>query len=149
MARLKWDERELPILEAIAGLEDDSGENVERIDTLVDLTGLERGDVVLGLRALVNAGYVDAIDASGPMVGNEGAEFLDIGLLERGRRAVGQWPSEDAGDDLLELIRQRAEGAATEEERSRLRRLLEAGKAVGGRTLTEIVVAYAKHYAGP
>ena len=149
MARLKWEERELPILDAIAGVEDDQGEKVERIDTIVDLTGLERRDVALGLRALLDAGYVDAIDASSPIVGDEGAEFLNIGLLERGRRVIGQWPSEDAGDDLLELIRERADNATTEEERSRLRRLFDAGKAVGGKTLTEIVVAYAKHYAGP
>lgn len=148
MARATWDVREQPILEAIADVEETQGDNVERIDALVELTGLDRLVVLLGLRALLDAGYVAAIDAGARYRTDEDDDFLDIHLQERGRRAVGQWPSEDSADALLELLSARVSAASTDDERTRWERLLDAAKGLSGKALQDLTIAFLKHRAG-
>ena len=145
MAEPTWAIRERPILEAIAAGEHEGP--VPEVDDLVELTGLERTSVALALRGLVDAHYVTAVDFAGTL--DPDADFADIRLLERGRRAVGQWPSEDAGDALLALLRDRAEEAPTEEERGRLKRFADAASALGTKALNDLAVSWVKHYAGP
>lgn len=146
VARLTWDEREQVILEAIADAEVERGEDIERVDKLVDITGLPRVQVLLGVRALRESAYVTAVDAGGANDTADG-DFLAIALLERGRRATGQWPA-DGGDALIKLLESRVAASTTEEERTRWERLRDAAKALGGKALSELSIAYLKHVAG-
>ena len=87
VADLKWAVRERPILEALASVEEERGQ-VEDVDALVELTGLERQAVVLGVRTLLDGRYVTAVPL-GRDTDLEG-DYADVGLVERGRREVGQ-----------------------------------------------------------
>lgn len=90
MVTRTWEEREQRLLEAIATAEEEGRE--ARADELDSPTGLSPQQVQQGLRALYDAGYVDGIDVTAQ---GDTFDLLNIRLLERGRRAVGQWPSED------------------------------------------------------
>jgi hypothetical protein len=95
---MAWDERERPILEAIRRHEDEDGDTVPNLDALAEATGLPRRTVLLGVRALAQAQHVRAIDAGAERETNDEVDYMDIGLLERVRRASGQWPAEQAAD---------------------------------------------------
>lgn len=140
MARMTWDERERPILEAIAAGE--AGRDLNN-DDVAEATGLSRDDVDRGLLALYEADYVTGTDAAA----EELCYLLGMRLLERGRRAVGVWPADDSGEALLDLLRARIADADTDEERSRWQRLFDAAKGLGGTALRELTVAYLKHVA--
>lgn len=73
--------------------------------------------------------------------------LIGVRLTERGRRAVGVWPAEDPGDALLELLAARVAAASSPEERSRLERLFDAAKGLGGTALRELTLAYLKQAA--
>ena len=90
MAHPTWDERERPILEAIAAAED-ADEFVDN-DALALATGLPRAQVDNALRGLVEAKYITGADAT---TGAGSYELIEIRLRERGRRATGQWPPTD------------------------------------------------------
>ena len=146
MAEPKWAGRERPILEALASVEEREGQ-VEDVDALVDLTGLERRAVVLGVRTLIDGRYVTAVPLAGDF--DLDGDYADVGLLERGRRAVGQWPSEEAtGEAFLEALRGFAEGAATPEERTGRTKLLEAATGLSTATLGGVMIAFAKQRLG-
>ena len=142
MAHPTWDQREQLILEAIADLEPTHPQLNN--DDLATATGLDRGAVDRGLLALVEAGYVTGTNAAA----EELCYLLGARLLERGLRAVGQWPAEDSAEALLELLRARVDTAATEDERTRWERVLNAAKGVSGKALQELTIAFLKHQAG-
>ena len=142
MVRMTWDQRERPILEAIAQAEDDR--RLINNDDIALATGLDRDTVDRGLLGLVEADYVTGINAAA----EELCYLLQVRLTERGRRAVGVWPSENAGDELLELLRERTEAATTDEERTRWQRLFDAAKGLGGKALTDVAIALVKREAG-
>jgi hypothetical protein len=143
-----WNDREQLILDALRAAEDERGEDLERVNTVVELTGLSRVQAVLGVRALWEAGYVDAVDAGGASATDGDNDFLAIRLLERGRRATGQWPADNAADALLDLLREHVDNAATDEERTRWQRVLDAAKGLGAKALEELAIGYLKHAAG-
>ena len=143
MADSTWEARELPILEAVARAEA-KGRFVANNNELAETTGLERDTVDLGLFALRDARYLTGVDAAA----EELCYLLEIRLLERGRRAIRQWPSEDAADTLLELLSARVAAASTEEDRSRWQRLLDAAKGLGGAALRELTITWIERQAG-
>jgi len=65
------------------------------------------------------------------------------GLSERGRRAVGQWPSEDPWAGLVDLLGKQIAEEQDPIKRGKLQRFLEgvlsSGKAVGVSVLTKYV----------
>ena len=93
MARSTWHARDLPILEAVAAAEE--ADAAIDSDGLATATGLAETAVARGLAALMDGDYI-----SGDDVSSQTTPFalLDVRLRERGRRAVGQWPSEDPFD---------------------------------------------------
>ena len=124
-----WETVELPILEAIRQAEI-NGEDQFNNDDLAAAIGLDRPLIDRTLLSLKEASppYITGVDAES----EELCYLLGIRLLERGRRAVRQWPSENAADQFLELVERRANETQDPEERSRLRQLLStAGVSVG------------------
>jgi hypothetical protein len=148
MAASTWETRERPILEAVASAEAAAGEAITNLDELAAATGLDRQVVLLGTRALREAAFLDAIAAGADFGAEAHDDFLEIRLLERGRRATQQWPAEDSAAALLELLEQRIAGATDEEEKSRWERLYGAAKSLGGAALKELMIAYIKSRTG-
>lgn len=144
MAQDTWAGRERPLLEAIAAGE---AEHVRDVNTewMIDRTGLTPEDVAAGLAALLDAEYIDAIDAGG---GDDVSFYLRLKLRERGRRDVGTWPSEDSFTGLLDALDVAAENATDEETTSRLRRARDAVAGIGREVGTQVLTAWLKAQAG-
>jgi DNA-binding IclR family transcriptional regulator len=142
MARATWDDREQPILEAIADLEPTHPQLNN--DDLAAATGIDRESLDRALLALVEADYITGTNAAA----EELCYLIGARLLERGRRAVGQWPAEDSAEALLELVSARVTSAASVEERNRWEKFLDAARGLSGKALQEVTIAFLKHQAG-
>lgn len=138
----RWTDRDLPVLVAAAtGLE--AGARAVTSRELSGATGLDRAAVVLAVAGLADV-YLEVTDASS--LG--GRDFLVTGLTERGRRAVGIWPSGDQIDALIDALRQ-AEGTVTDpEERTALRRAASALGSISREVIADIISAMARAQAG-
>ena len=122
-----WFTRDLPVLRAIARLVDSPAHGgAPYLGQVVPASGLPKSDVVAASRALVSAGYVEALtNVAGDVV-----RFT--GISAEARRLAGLWPTpQGEWDRLLEQLAARAENAPTEVERSRWRAFAEAAQAVG------------------
>jgi hypothetical protein len=101
MAERSWDELERPILEAVAELEDvDSSLG---LPALANHTGLPLEQVRIGVRRLFETDLLTGSDASDM----EAFDALALRLLPKGRQAVGQWPSSDPVEALLQVLAER------------------------------------------
>lgn len=111
MADRTWEQRELPILESVAQIEVEGRMYRTDTGTIADMVGIDRRTTGIALRSLLLAGYIEGAseDDAGGSVGVSAPR-----LLERGRRAVGQWPQDNAFDDLLALLEARIEEAEPE-----------------------------------
>ena len=71
------------------------------------------------------------------------SEYIELRLLERGKRAVGEWPNEDPYADLVALLEHRIAEEENPERRSRLQRfldgLVDAGKDIATAVLSDVV----------
>lgn len=143
MAESTWEAREIPILEAVAAA---GGEPLES-DAIVEATGLEPSAVGYGVEALVDGQYLTGKDW-----GDMSSTFPEWGrlrLAERGRRAVGAWPREEGGlDVLLDLLAERIAATDDPDERSRLERFRDAAKDMGSQVGTSLLTAWLKSVAG-
>jgi hypothetical protein len=138
-----WQERDLPILQAVAEAEQ-RGESLN-LDGIAAATGLDLPKVQAGARALSDARLIDGAKL----------EMLDIGLimsdiclLGEGRRAIGQWPSSDPFDNLVNLIQARIATETDPEKKSKLQRFAGQVGEVGRDVLTGVLTALAKQQAG-
>lgn len=139
-----WESRERPLLAAVARAE----ETGARADTqsLAHDTGLTTRDASIGLRALSEAEYVTGIDATG--LDGPPFELLNVRLLERGRRAVGQWPADDLREVFVAILDDRIANSSDPEERSRLERLRDGAVSVGREVLISLLSSFARQAAG-
>jgi hypothetical protein len=143
-----WQDRDLPLLEAIAIAEEEEGarEPLHSFDSrLSDATGLDDGDVQLGLRALYEDEY---ITGNPQRLSSRIFDLVRIRLLGKGRRTVGQWPPEDQYDAFVRVLQQQIAEAPTEAERSRLEKLREVATGVGRDVLTSVLSAWARQAGG-
>ena len=122
-----WFTRDLPVLRAIARLvEEPAHGGAPYLGQVVPASGLSKPDVVAAARALVSAGYVEALTTySGEIV-----RFT--GISAEARRLAGLWPTpQGEWDRLLEQLAARATQAPTDVERERWRAFGDAAAAVG------------------
>jgi hypothetical protein len=145
MATPTWQTRERPILEAIAQAEE-AGEDARRSSaaSIAEWTGLPRPTVVAGLRALVDADMITGQDIST----HAGYDLILIRLREKGRRAVGQWPSGDLAGELIRLLEAEAEATADPVERGRIKALISGAVDVGKGTLSDVLAAFIRQSTG-
>jgi hypothetical protein len=122
-----WFTRDLPVLRAVARLVDSPAHGgAPYLGQVVPASGLPKPDVAAAARALVGAGYVEALTN----VAGEVVRFT--GISPEARRLAGLWPTpQGEWDRLLEQLGLRAEQAPTEVERTRWRALSDAAAAVG------------------
>lgn len=121
----QWHTRDLPVLATAARF---GGRDIDL--TIGDLVRIEldlsEEEVLDAFRALDDAGYLEAV-IGGATLGSSGGVFA-VHLRERGRRALGIWPSEEGVDALIEALEQAADATADPEEKTLLRR---AGGQIG------------------
>ena len=143
MARSTWQARELPILEAIAAAEE--ADAAIDSDGLATATGLPETAVCRGLAALMDGEYI-----SGDDVSSQTTPFalLDVRLRERGRRAVGQWPSEDPFDGLIAVLEARLAEETNTERKGKLGALLDAVRGVGRDVAVAVLTDLVKQHMG-
>jgi hypothetical protein len=123
-----WFTRDLPVLRAIARLVDEPkhGGSPYLLGAVVPASGLPKADVVAAAKALVSAGYAEALT-------NHAGDIVRFtGISPEARRLAGLWPTpQGEWDRLLEQVTVRAENAPTEVERQRWRALADAATAIG------------------
>ncbi|MGY1593223.1 hypothetical protein ACI79D_14710 [Geodermatophilus sp. SYSU D00708] len=122
-----WFTRDLPVLRAIARLVDEPthGGN-PYLGQVVPASGLPKPEVAAAARALVSAGYVEALTT----YAGEIVRFT--GISPEARRLAGLWPTpQGEWDRLLEQLTARAQNAPTDVERGRWRALADAAAAIG------------------
>ncbi len=122
-----WFPRDLPVLRAIARLVDEPASGgAPYLGQVVPASGLPKADVVAAARALLAAGYVEALT-------NYSGEIVRFtGISPEARRLSGLWPTpQGEWDRLLEQLAARAENAPTEVERGRWQAFADAAQAVG------------------
>ena len=122
-----WFTRDLPVLRAIARLVDSPAHGgAPYLGQVVPASGLPKAEVTAAARALVSAGYVEALtNVAGDVV-----RFT--GMTAEARRLAGLWPTpQGEWDRLLEQLETRAQKAPTEVERARWQEFARAARAVG------------------
>jgi pyrimidine deaminase RibD-like protein len=92
-----WTTFDLPVLKALAGRE----MTPLSVEEVLAATGLPRDQVPHSLLRLHDAGYIAARRIESPVVFPP--YFDQIRLLERGRRAIGQWPGDQGPGSPLEI----------------------------------------------
>jgi hypothetical protein len=144
MATATWRTREVPILEAIAGLTLEH-KAVPRSSAIARATGLTAQEVALGIERLAEAGYIEYSSRLNHSVG--GQSYVGIGLLERGLREVGVWPNEGVGVTFVTVMDERIELASDPEQRSRLKSLRDAALGVGQEVVAGVLTEAVKRAA--
>jgi hypothetical protein len=122
-----WFTRDLPVLRAIARLVDEPQHGgAPYLGQVVPASGLQKPQVTAAARALVAAGYVEALT-------NYAGEIVRFtGISAEARRLAGLWPTpQGEWDRLLDQLTARAENAPTDGERQRWRALADAARAIG------------------
>jgi hypothetical protein len=144
MAERVWDEREVPILEAVASFESDGEEDFDQ-ESLAKRAGVPLDKTIQGIRALIDGGYLSAeiAEALG------GAVYIyRVRLRAEGRRVVNQWPRGDVADEFLELLDSRIATEDDNAERTRLERLRDGAAGVGREVLTSVLSAWIRAASG-
>jgi hypothetical protein len=122
-----WFTRDLPVLRAIARLVDEPAHGgAPYLGQVVPASGLAKADVAAAARALVSAGYVEALT-------NYAGEIVRFtGISPEARRLAGLWPTpQGEWERLREQLAARADHAPTDVERQRWRAFADAAAAVG------------------
>jgi hypothetical protein len=123
-----WFARDLPVLRAIARLVDTSehGSSPYLLGAVVPASGLPKAEVIAAAKALVAAGYAEALT-------NHAGDIVRItGISAEARRLTGLWPTpQSEWERLTEQLTARADNAPSDVERQRWRALADAAAAVG------------------
>ncbi len=131
-----WASRDFPVLREAARVLD-RGDGPVTAAPLTEATGLTQQEVFSAFDALV-PGYLTGEPAD--TLGGRMDVFF-AGITERGRRAVGLWPSGESVDALVDALRQAEEAASDPEEKSAIRRAAGAVLGVGRDVMTDVMAA--------
>lgn len=139
-----WESRELLLLDAV-GQAQEHGVDASKAakSVLPDLDDIVYRET---LAALVDGGYLNGFIKRA--AGGQIAVARINRLTPAGRRAVGQWPSDDPAAELLAVLQARIDATKDPDEKSRLERLRDAASGVGMSVLTVLITAAAKSMAG-
>jgi DNA-binding MarR family transcriptional regulator len=136
MADLDWNERAVPVLEAVYRAEE-NGDRPDPDEIAAEI-GLEPDVTSRTVAALVEADYLRGIEATS--LADKFDRYMALVLLERGRRAIGQWPP-GPGDAFLVSLDRLIAAETDPDERSRLAKLRSAAADVGKQVLAGAIVA--------
>lgn len=142
--RDRWHSRDYPVLVEAARAIDDGGQpDGEAISAALAITSSE---VDRALEALIEARYVDRHAPTGPRRSVPRPHTFT--LTERGRRAVGIWPSGEDVDALIDALRQAEDAVEDPEERKLIRRAAGAVGSVSRDVMVDVIAAVATRQAG-
>jgi hypothetical protein len=122
-----WFTRDLPVLRAIARLVDGPEHGgAPYLGQVVPASGMPKAEVTAAARALVSAGYVEALT-------NYAGDIVRFtGISAEARRLAGLWPTpQGEWARLVEQLAVRAQNAATDVERQRWQAIADAARALG------------------
>ncbi|MEE3128462.1 MAG: hypothetical protein VX494_14740 [Actinomycetota bacterium] len=136
-----WHTRDLHVLRAVAD-HDPHMDNWSA--TMCAEMVLDPDDLVAALQALEEARYIE-VWWSRTFGGDDP---LGARLRERGRRAVGVWPSAEAIDGLVEALRQAEEATEDPDERTLIRRAAGALGSVSRDVMTDVIAAVVARQSG-
>lgn len=139
-----WDRLEQPLLEAIAQAEA-AGRAGELLGQLAQEAGLDLTEAQNASRALYESDYIGGEVAT---TFESGFLLIDPYLKERGRRAVGVWPSDDAYANFVQVLETAVAAEADASRKSKLATLLSAVKDVGVDIAGTVLSAFATRAAG-
>ena len=148
MTLYTWDDRELPILRAIHGLEESTSTAIRQAQ-LCEASGLDSDPFQRGLKALHEGGYVTGRKLNPSQYSDYRLYHLEgIGLTEKARQAIGQWPS-DSMTRLIEVLSARISETADPDARSSLEKLRDALTGAGAAAALEVIKAWSVAVLGP
>lgn len=141
----RWSSRDYPVLVATARVLD-SGEmpaSVSDVAAQLDAT-LDYDEIIAALKGLLH-GYIvgKPMDTMGGTI-----DFFVTDLTERGRRAVGLWPSGEAADALVDALRQAESLTDDPEEKTMIRRAAGAIGSVSRDIMVDVVAAVVTRQSG-
>jgi hypothetical protein len=142
--RSTWEDREEPILLAVWRY-DEQGETEIGLAEIAEAAGLDPQLTRRVARALVEEGYMDGASVS--LLGG-GYELRAPRLRERGRVAIGQWPTQDGYEALLQAVDERIAATSDPAEKTRLERFRAAAGDVGKNVVGALLTAALRGYAG-
>lgn len=144
MVERSWEQLEQPILEAIGELEDvEPRVSVRDVAQHADIP-VER--VKIGVRRLLRTDLLEGKELIGD--GGQTYEAAGLRLLPKGRQAVGQWPSSDPREALLQLLSERIAVESDPEERGRLEKLRDSAGQVSKGVATSLITALVQQMTG-
>jgi predicted ArsR family transcriptional regulator len=133
----RWTTRDFPVLRHVAHLVEVDRADEIRSEEVAERLGIDEDDALHSIIALHDAGYIEGLRAD-----TLGGRYISAtGLTERGRRAVGIWPSGESVDALVDALRQAEEATDDPEERGALRRAASAVLGVGRDVMTDVMGA--------
>lgn len=136
-----WTSRELPVLRALVDYLDDPDHRSIEPAQIADLAGLPQDDVHRALRALAEASppYIEGVP-----VAELTYPIAVTGVTERARRAVGQWPNEEAlAETLVRELRAAAAREPDEVHKGKLHRAADALSDIGVKVVGEVLAKLA------
>lgn len=123
-----WEDRDLPVLDAIVRALDENPLTVAQVRDIATATGLDALDVWRACRAMDGV-YIQLREV---MAGGNPEPHRILAVSPQARAVVGQWPTPEAYiARLVAALEQRADDATDPEEKSRLRRAAEALGSLG------------------
>ena len=134
----EWFTRDLPVLTEIAVLI--QAKKPASSERVAEGLGMGRDDVISAMHALEDAKFYEGFSM------HSGSRRA-MKLTEKGRRATGVWPSDDAVQALTQALAA-AEAAETDPaEKQKIQSVGQTLRTLGGRAASDLAVAIAKAYA--
>ena len=142
----RWGTRDFPVLMAAARRLDADPEGHLDANVLAEDTGLEFKQVITALDALGDRFLLTrALRAAGR---NLPVRIDVYGITERGRRAVGIWPSGEGVDALVDALRQAEDNVDDLEEKTLIRRAAGALGSVSRDVMVDVMAAVIARQSG-
>lgn len=140
----EWRSRDLPVLRAVAHKLTTEGRGVRVTDLAFSV---EDEDSIEAALVALDGVFIDCVRLEGSLADIQG-ELMAVRLTERGRRAVGLWPSADSADVLVDALRQAEDLVEDPEERNMIRRAAGAVGAVSRDVMVDVVAAVVARQSG-
>lgn len=138
-----WTSRDFPVLVEAARLLD-RGDGPVSSAPIVEATELTQSQVFAAFDALTPS-YLTG--ESYDSLGGRGDVFF-AGITERGRRAVGLWPSGESVDALVDALRKAEDATDDAEEKTLLRRAAGAVGSVSRDIMVDVIAAVVSRQSG-
>lgn len=141
----RWHSRDFPILVETARLLDSGKHRVQAFEA-ADGEAISIEGAELAFNALSPA-YLEVMETEARMSQTRG-DLIATGLTERGRRAVGLWPSGEGTDALVDALRQAEEATDDPEEKTLIRRAAGAVGSVSREVMADVIAAFVRQQTG-